>query len=109
LNLLNLQETFTILIAKLIIWAYGQGYKLTLGEGYNGEDVGHMPGSLHYCRLAQDLCLFENGVYITDPEAYKPLADYWRSLSDVGYECCAGYYFASKDADHFSIKYMGKE
>jgi hypothetical protein len=43
-------------------------------------------------------------VYQTDAEAYKPLADYWLTLDP---DAAAGYYFASKDADHFSLAFQG--
>lgn len=106
MQLLNLQQTFTILIAKLIVWAYANGYKITLGEGYDDDNQGHMKGSLHYVRLAQDLNLFQDGQYLTDSESYLPLGEYWESLSDIGYQCKWGGRFG--DGNHFSIGYGGK-
>lgn len=108
MTLLNLQQTFTFLIAKLIIYAYAHGYKITLGEGYDDDGKGHMHGSLHYSRLAQDLNLFDqNGTYIKSSEGYLELGEYWEGLSDAGYECCWGGRFS--DGNHFSIAYGGKK
>jgi len=109
LNLLTLQQIFTLNIAKLIIWAYAHGYKITLGEGYDDDGVGHSKNSLHYSRLAQDINLFKDGVYLKDTEAYRPLGEYWKSLSDAGYECCWGGDFKNKDGNHFSIAYQGRK
>lgn len=101
------------LTAKLITWACAQGYSLTWGETYrtplqaaanaaSGAGIAH---SLHTLRLAVDFQLFDAaGTYITDAAPYKPLADYWLTLDPL---CAAGYYFASVDADHFSITYAG--
>ena len=107
MTLLNLQQIFTISIAKLIVWAYAHGYRITLGEGYDDDGQGHMNGSLHYIKLAQDLNLFHDGKYCQDSEDYKELGDYWESLSDAGYECCWGGRFG--DGNHFSITYGGKK
>jgi len=52
------------MLGKLIIKAYELGYELTLGEGYDDDGVGHMKGSMHYIRLAQDLNLFKDGVWL---------------------------------------------
>lgn len=100
------------LTSELIAWAQTQGYELTWGETFrtqlqananaaSGAGIAH---SLHTMRLAVDFQLFKDGVYVTDAAAYKPLADYWLTLDPL---CCAGYYFTSVDADHFSITYQG--
>lgn len=101
------------LTAKLIEWAVSQGYALTWGETYrtplqaaanaaSGAGIAH---SEHIERLAVDFQLFDaQGNYLTDAAAYKPLADYWLTLDPL---CCAGYYFHTVDADHFSLCYRG--
>ena len=101
------------LTAALIAYALGQGYKLTWGETYrvpaqaaaNAASGAGIANSLHIQRLAVDFQLFDAaGNYLTDASAYKPLADYWLTLDPL---CCAGYYFRSVDADHFSVSYRG--
>ncbi len=79
------QKEFTLHLAKLIVFAYEQGCKLTLGRGAvsneaNEADGGHAR-SLHLSKLAQDLNLFIDGDYITgDHPQWYILSDYWLSL-----------------------------
>jgi hypothetical protein len=101
------------LVSELIAWAETQGYALTWGETFrtqaqanaNAASGAGIVNSLHLQRLAVDFQLFDkDGNYLADASAYKPLADYWLTLDPL---CCAGYYFHSVDADHFSVSYRG--
>lgn len=107
------QVLHTLLTSELIAWAATQGYNLTWGETFrkpaqaalNAASGAGIANSLHIQRLAVDLQLFDKaGHYLTDASAYKPMADYWLTLDPL---CCAGYYFHSCDADHFSITHNG--
>lgn len=108
----ELQRKFPPLVAKLIVWAYAQGYELTFGEAWrtpqqavwNSQHGVGIVHSLHIERLAIDFNLFEHGVWLTDPKAFKPLADYWKSLDPL---CAAGVDFG--DADHFSLMFEGRK
>lgn len=93
-------------LAKLILYAVSQGYEVTLGDGYRPDEHGHMPGSLHYVRLAQDLNLFINGQWIQDGQhpAWKELATFWEKLDPL---CTAGFRFG--DSNHFSVTDGGKK
>ena len=113
MDLGDLQRKFPPLVALLIQWIYNQpGMEVTFGEAWrtpeqakwNQEHGSGIANSLHCDRLAIDLNLFKDGVYQTDPESYKPLADYWLTLDP---DAAAGYYFTSKDADHFSLAWQG--
>lgn len=113
-------------VAKLITWAFEKGYQLTIGEALRTQDQqllyfegltpvktgGHVIlaktnrktqtlASKHLDKLAIDLNLFINGVYRTDKESYKELAEYWKSLH---HENVSGYDWGW-DANHFQ---MGK-
>src|SRR3972149_9605890 len=106
LTLSERQRLFVKCLGALIQYATQQGFELTLGEGYILEerksrrgsrfhDGEHMPGSLHYVRLAQDLNLFVGGVYITDGghPAWTDLGTYWESLDKLcawGGRVCSG-------------------
>lgn len=94
------QRRFPLMIAKLIIKAYELGYEVTFGEGYDDDSVGHMRGSLHYVKLAQDLNLFKDDVYLTDGTGHDVLHDYWDELG--------GAPRIAKDLNHYSITYGGK-
>lgn len=92
------QRKFTRLVADLIIHAYDQGYELTLGDAYAKE--GHSDHSKHYSRLAIDLNLFKNGVYLTQTKDHKFLGDFWKSLDP---ECTWGGDFKRvSDGNHYS-------
>lgn len=104
--MLEKQWKFTELLGRLITYAYSKGYKLTLGDGYRADGKGHMPGSLHYSRLAQDLNLFIASAWIKKYHpAWEDLGAYWKSLDP---ECGWGGDFAAKDYNHFSLKHGGK-
>lgn len=108
----NQQRRFLPLVAKLIEFAYAQGYELTAGELYrtpeqaalnakNGSGIVH---SLHTQRLAVDLQLFKDGQYLTDPAAYRFMGEFWKTLDP---DCAYGGDFKSVDADHFSLAWGG--
>lgn len=105
MKLSELQQTFCLNIAMLIVWTYEQGYKLTFGESYNAAGIGHMKDSLHYIRLAQDLNLFKDGEYLTDSEDYKRLGEAWKAFNPLNKW---GGDFGSKDGNHFSMTYDGR-
>jgi hypothetical protein len=104
----QLQEEFAQSAAKLIQKAAELGYGVTLGEAWrtpeqaqwnadHGLGIAH---SLHMERLAIDLNLFKDGVYLTAPDAYTQLGTWWKTLGpDYRY----GGDFTKVDADHFSI------
>ncbi len=103
------QSLFALNIAKLITWAFANGYEVTLGEASRPEELQQIyfnsgrsktMDSRHLKRLAIDLNLFIKGVFKTDRESYKPLADYWKSLHP---DNVAGYDWKF-DANHFEMK-----
>ena len=95
------QELFSELIANLITWAYGHGYKIRCGDFYAHD--GHKQNSNHYIKLAADLNLFWGGAYLTKTEDHNPLGEYWESLPD---DCRWGGRF--DDGNHYSIIYKGR-
>jgi hypothetical protein len=112
------QVLFVSCLAKLFIYAENRGFELTLGEGRIltprkirtgavAEDGVHMPGSLHYVGLAQDLNLFINGEYIRDSDnpAYVELGRFWQSLNP---NCAWGGTFKPADGNHFSVRWQGR-
>ena len=105
MKLSEAQRVFTLNMAKLIQWAYDQGYELTFGESFNAAGTGHMKNSNHYIRLAQDLNLFKDNEYLTKSEAYEPLGSFWVSLYPLNRW---GGDFKSKDGNHFSMLWEGR-
>lgn len=104
------QRRFTLMVAHLIEWAYGQGYELTFGEAYrtpeqaalNAQKGTGIARSLHTQRLAVDLNLFKGGVYQTDSAAYLPLGEFWEGLCGAW-----GGRFRKPDGNHFSLEHDG--
>ncbi len=122
-ELLDLQQSFVLLVSRLIQFAYSKGYFITFGEAYRTPeqaqyDAAHGKGishSLHIDRLAIDLNLFKGSAALTEAADYKPLGDYWKALSRPGIQCCWGGDFMDSqgrpkpDADHFSIAFGGRK
>ena len=106
------QSSHTLAVSKLITWAYEQGYELTWGEAFRTQEQAQwdatnhigIVNSVHCERLAVDLMLFKDGVYLTAPEDYRPLGEYWKTLDPLARW---GGDFSTVDADHFSFSWNG--
>lgn len=106
------QRLFTRLISELILWAYDNGYELSLGDAFRDHRVfgsmgvkkgyGH-PYSNHKKRLALDLNLFIDGVYQTTTEAHRPIGEKWLSMHEL---CRWGGNF--NDGNHYSLEHNGR-
>lgn len=103
------QSIFLKNIGKLIAYAYSlEGYELTAGEMYRPPEMQaiyladgrtKVKYSKHQSRLAFDMLVFINGKWRNDREAYKPLAEYWRSLNKSN---VSGYDW-NWDLNHFQM------
>ena len=80
------------MVAKLIDWAFANGYELTIGEAFRPDFVqekylkngtSKAQRSKHQDRLAIDLNLFIEGKYQTSSEAYRPLGEYWKDMRGI--------------------------
>lgn len=100
------QSEFARLLGLLIAFVFSHAtWEVTLGDGHVSCGHGHMPGSLHYKRLAQDLNLFIEGRYVAngaDP-AWRTIGEFWEGLSDL-----ARWGGRFNDANHFSFAHGGK-
>lgn len=109
------QQAFALNIAKLIEWAYSKGYRLTFGEAFRTQEQAEwnakkrigIRDSLHCYRLAVDFNLFKDGIFLTESPDYKPLGEYWESLSTPEVKCAWGGRFG--DGNHFSVEDNGKK
>lgn len=107
------QRRFVRDVARLITFAYSQGFELTFGDAYRSPEQAKanaatgkgIANSLHCERLAIDLNLFVDGQYQTDSAAYKPLGEFWESL---GSDYAWGGRFSRPDGNHFSITHGGR-
>ena len=105
------QRRFSRMVADLIIFAYENGYEVTLGDAYRdprlhghvGEKKGYgSANSLHKDRLAIDLNLFKNGKFLTASEDHKPLGQYWESLG-------GSWGGRFNDGNHYSVEHGGRK
>lgn len=103
------QRLFSKMIAELILWAYEQGYEVTLGDAYRdprvhgalGEKMGYgARNSCHKMRLAMDLNLFKDGKYCTDEASHGLLGEKWESMG-------GSWGGRFQDANHYSLEHDG--
>jgi peptidoglycan L-alanyl-D-glutamate endopeptidase CwlK len=83
------QKIFTQNIAKLIDWAYANGFELTFGEVWRSPEQQALyvkqgksktMNSRHLDRLAVDFNVFKNNTMLNDPKFIQPLGEYWMTL-----------------------------
>lgn len=107
------QRKFTLMISKLIQFAYENGYELTFGDAYRDPRVHGEVGvkksyssanSLHKERLAVDFNLFKDGKFLTASDDHRPLGEYWESLGGSW-----GGRFSSPDGNHYSLEHNGRK
>lgn len=94
------RQRFTLMVAKLILRAKALGFDPAIDMVKRCETcpVGN-PKSCHKVGLAVDLLLYRDGEYLTHPDHYKLLHDYWDKLG--------GAKRIHNDMNHFSIEWMG--
>jgi hypothetical protein len=90
------------MISLLILKARSLGLDVTFGESFDDDNTGHMKNSLHYIRLAQDLNLFRDGVFLSKSEDHKELGEWWESIGGAW-----GGRF--NDGNHYSLAHGGKK
>jgi hypothetical protein len=82
------QQLFAHDVACLITQIFKQGYGCTLGECWRTKEQAEIYAkngkgilsSLHCKRLAIDLNLFKDGVYLTDSKEYLKFGSFWESI-----------------------------
>lgn len=113
MSLSDQQQVFTHNVGKLIIFAYDKGYSLTFGDAYrdprlavlNAQAGKGIVKSLHTQRLAVDLNLFKDGMYMAKSEDYAELGQYWKTLDPLNR--WGGDFKPVPDGNHFSSTYGG--
>lgn len=96
LTLRQRQSEFAKMLVLLILFAYVKGYEITLGDAY--AKTGHRKGSFHYKRLAQDLNLFKDGIYLRKTSDHLSLGEFWESIGGSW-----GGRFKGGDGNHYSF------
>lgn len=96
------QRLFSVLAAKLILEIYNRGYECAFGDAWAKirNPLEHNEKSFHYQRLAIDLNLFKDGVFLTKTEDHKQFGDFWKTLHPL---CTWGGNFKNPDGNHYSL------
>ena len=106
------QELFAGLMAKLIIRAIAEGYKVRVGEVYRTKyqareyarlGIGII-NSAHCNKLAVDMFIFMAGKDWQDTETYRELGEWWEEQHPL---CKWGGHFRNRDGRHFSLEHNG--
>ena len=80
------QSRFARMMALLILYAFEQGFEVTLGDFYVSPEMAkckanpHKKNSFHEKRLAGDLNLFLHGQYLQTTGDHLELGRFWESL-----------------------------
>ena len=115
-DLLQLQFTFSRLLPRLLDKAYSLGLSVTVGEAYrtpqqaklNADAGSGIVNSLHTQRLAIDLQLFRDSIYLMDTKDYESLGEYWEQLGvQEKVPLAWGGRFSKPDGNHFSLGFQG--
>lgn len=72
----------------------------------NNARGGGIRNSLHCVRLAIDLNLFRNGVYLSDTDSHAKLGAYWKSLHP---DAVWGGDFIPTDGNHYALSHEGRK
>ena len=97
LSLRQRQSVFAQMVGVLIIRAYSQGYEITFGDAYRDPRCSYgSKKSKHHSRLAIDLNLFRDGVYLRKTKYHTELGEWWESVGGVW-----GGRFRKKDGNHY--------
>lgn len=117
MTLRDKQEIFAVAVGSLIRKAIELGFTVTLGEAWRPPEQAKIMAekgkgsrnSLHIVRLALDINLFKDGVYLENSEDHLELGKWWESQSTVDLKFCWGGRFAKPDGNHYSIGHEGRQ
>lgn len=111
MSLRELQSEFAALIPFLINKAITLGYEVTLGDAYRDPRVHGVIGvkqgyghskSAHKKRLAIDLNLFKDGVFMEGSDAHRELGEWWEKRHPL-----ARWGGRFNDGNHYSFEHEG--
>lgn len=114
------QRLFMRLVPRLLDYIHEQGYECTGGDLYrdkrafgelgeamvtaDGKKVYGRKWSNHKQRLAIDLNLFKDGVYLTSTKDHRKFGEYWEQMHEL---CKWGGHY--DDGNHYSLEDGGRQ
>jgi len=113
MHLLEKQQLFCKLLPRLLDEIYALGYSATFGEAFRPPEMVAIHAangkgstrSVHPLRLAVDINLFKNAVYLRATEDHKTFGGYWVALHPL---CRWGGNFDKSDGNHYSLTHGGR-
>jgi len=111
MTLRKTQSEFAALVPHLILKAIALGFEVTLGDAYRDHRLHGAPGtklgygaarSGHKLRLAIDLNLFKDGVFLESTEAHRALGEFWEQQHPL-----ARWGGRFNDGNHYSFEWQG--
>lgn len=105
------QSRFAGMVATLLLKGISLGYEVTLGDAFRdprvfgalGERKGYGESkSCHKLRLAIDINLFRNGVFLSTTEDHLRLGTWWEAQSPD-----ARWGGRFNDGNHYSLEHEG--
>lgn len=112
MTLSEAQRAFALQAAKLIVHIYEVGYEVSLGEAWRSPETAAanakagtgIVNSLHIKKLAIDLNLFKDGIYLSTSEAHRPFGEWWEKQHPLARW---GGRFKRPDGNHYSFEWGG--
>lgn len=106
------QRLFGRLLGQLLVHIYEQGYEVSVDWGYRPPEIAAyyadlgigIRSSLHTVKLAQDLNLFKDGVWLRNTEDHRVFGEWWETLHPL---CRWGGRFG--DGNHYSLEWGGRK
>lgn len=108
------QRLFAGLVGKLLLHIYEEGYEATLGDAYrtpeqaaaNAAAGKGIVKSLHCDRLAIDLNLFKDGMWLQKTEDHLPIGEWWEKQHPL--TRWGGRFKCRPDGNHYSVTHEGR-
>lgn len=103
------QRRFASMTVKLLSYILDSGYEFTYGDAFRDPRVHGAFGarvaysgshSLHKLKLALDINLFKDGVYLIETQDHKLFGEFWESIGGTW-----GGRF--NDGNHYSLSHQG--
>lgn len=106
------QRLFAGLVGDLLQHIYECGYEVSLDWAYRPPEVAAhyadlgigIRSSLHTLKLAIDLNLFREGMWLRSIEDWRDFGEWWEKQNPL---CCWGGRFG--DGNHFSLEHEGRK
>ena len=106
------QRLFGKLLGNLLVHIYSQGYEVSVDWCYRPPEVAAyyasigvgIRNSLHTLKLAADLNLFKDEVWLRSTDDHKPIGEWWEAQHEL---CRWGGRFG--DGNHYSLEHEGRK